>query len=180
MVSVHETLEVPSLSRPAARATGRFLSLAIFLGCLVGCGYAPGFQRPDGVETIAVPTFDNLTFPLRREVEHELTAAVRRELQSRSPLRLVASEHADLTLYGTVVQFDEYVVAEGRRDEKLESSIVLTVELLIEDYQNHTVRRETVLQSEPISIAGGESFEAARGRAIDNLAERILILLEAW
>ena len=38
-----------------------------------GCGYSLGYRAPTGVETIAIPIFQNVTFPLWREVEYEVT-----------------------------------------------------------------------------------------------------------
>lgn len=147
---------------------------------LNGCGYRLGYQAPPSVYTIAVPIFDNRTFPLRRDVEYELTSALRREIQARTPLRLVAESDADLVVFGTVSRFYETVIAEGRRDEKLESNISVTVDLVIEDRVHDVSWKKRETKVEPFSIAQGETIDVARRRAIDNLAEKILVELEAW
>lgn len=41
-----------------------------------GCGYAAGYRLPGGVEVVNVPVFDNQTFPLRRDVELDLTRQI--------------------------------------------------------------------------------------------------------
>ena len=84
------------------------------------------------MRTVAVPTFDNATFPLRRDVEYELSRAVRRQFLARTDLRLVEQDRADLVVYGKITEFRERVIAEGVRDEKLESNIRITVLLTVE------------------------------------------------
>lgn len=153
------------------------VALAILCG---GCGYSLGYRVPDSVETIAVPMFDNQTFPLRREVELDLTAEVRKELQARTPLRLVDSSDADMVVYGTVKEFRERLVAEGRLDEKTESTVVILVRLIIEDYRNGTRREESVSVREPLSVQAGETLDQARSRAIRNLAEKVVEQVEVW
>jgi predicted PilT family ATPase len=158
------------------------LSLPVCWAALwsAGCGYALGYRTPDSVTTIAVPIFNNETFPLRREIEYELTNAVRKEIQTKTHLELVDQDAADMVVYGTIREFQERVVAEGRRDEKIESNIHVTVELVVEDYRNKRRWRERVRVREPLSIERGETLEVAEKRAFENLAERILVTLESW
>ena len=80
---------------------------------LQGCGYRLGVQTPPCVYRIAVPTFTNQTFPLRRDIETELTSALRKEIQGRTGLRLVADGQSDMTVYGWIREFREKVLAEG-------------------------------------------------------------------
>lgn len=155
-----------------------FLCVAQFQ--LSGCGYRLGVQTPVGVYRIAVPTFTNQTFPLRRGLETELTSALRKEVQGRTALRLVADGNSDMTVYGWIKEFRERVLAEGPEDEKLESTVSIHINLRIEDYVNGTVREEEVVENQPLSASREESIDAARKRAIDNLAEKILLKVEAW
>lgn len=157
----------------------------LFLLCAVvyplpGCGYRLGVRTPPGVYRIAVPTFTNQTFPLRRDIETELTSALREEIQGRTALRLVSDGQSDMTVYGWVREFRERVLAEGELDEKLESMISIRIDLRIEDYVNKTVREEKVVETQPLSVSRGESIDTARKRAIDNLAEKILLKVEPW
>ncbi|MBN1443851.1 MAG: LptE family protein [Planctomycetes bacterium] len=167
--------------RASGRGSALLLPAAIALLPTAGCGvYTLGYRAPPSVHTIAVPIFDNATFPLRRDVEYELTSAVRREIQSRTPLSLVAEEEADLVVYGKVSSFRERVIAEGRQDEKLESNIYVSVDLVVEDRVQRQRWKDTVTKVEPFSIARGETIDQARRRAIENLAEKILIALDRW
>ena len=157
--------------------------LLLFLAAthlLQGCGYRLGVQTPPGVYRIAVPTFTNQTFPLRRDIETELTSALRQEIQGRTGLSLVSDGQSDMTVYGWIREFREKVLAEGEQDEKLESLVSIRIDLRIEDYANRTVREEKVVETQPLSASRGESIDAARKRAIDNLAEKILLKVEPW
>jgi len=148
---------------------------------LSACGYSLDYRLPPGVSTIAVPLFVNDTFPLRREIEFELTALFRQELQSRARVRIVDSAaNPDLVVRGRIREFREWVVAETRTDQKSESSVVANVELEIENYTNDTVRAERVYASEPFSIQSGETFQDAQRRALRNVAEKLVIALEDW
>jgi hypothetical protein len=165
----------PGRSRERLERAAMLLALG-----MAGCGYSLGYRTPESVSSIAVPIFDNRTFPLRREVEYDLTSALRRQIQSRTALSLVDHGEADLVVRGTITEFRERVVAEGRRDEKIESSVFLDVQLLVEDHRNGKQWEERVRVQEPLSYIGGESFDEARARAIDNMAQRILEAIEFW
>ena len=86
----------------------RGISLAILVGAfagLFGCGYhstVPEAALPPEIHTIAIPAFKNHTTSYR--VEQILTAAVVRELTSRTNYRIANSaDHADATLRGDVL-----------------------------------------------------------------------------
>ena len=80
---------------------------------LVGCGYTPGYRLPRGVQSISVPVFRNETIPFRRDIEFELTRAVKREFQLRTDVGLVTEEHADAILRADepVQAFKQHLVA---------------------------------------------------------------------
>lgn len=159
---------------------GAALLAAAALGA-PGCGYGIGFQPPPGVHTVSVPIFFNATFPLRREVEFDLTSAFRQEIQARSSLRIVdESSSPDLVVRGRILEFRERVVAEGRYDVKTESSIVAKVELRIENYLDGKLRVEMISDVEPFSIEAGETFQTGTQRAIRNIAEKLVVALEDW
>ncbi len=144
------------------------------------CGYSLGYRAPPGVETVAVPIFQNATFPLRRGVEYEITSRFREELQARTPLRLVDSRSADLVIVGRVREFRDPTVAEGPHDERIESVLVVAVDLTIEDYVNGTRSEATVEVVEPFSDQLGETAMSVRSRAFKNLAERMALAVESW
>jgi hypothetical protein len=146
-----------------------------------GCGYSLGYRAPSEARSIAVPIFRNATFPIRREVEFELSNRVRQELGRLSSLRLADSEDADLILRGTIVEFRESLVVEGRGDEKIESNLVAVVDCVLENRLAGGARREfRVTTSEPFSTALGETLADRRGRALQDLAQRVVLGAEDW
>ena len=167
---------------------GRFLpamviSLVVVSSSLVvsGCGYSLGYRRPPNVHTVAVPIFHNATFPLRRDVEFQLTSAVRKEILERSTLRLVDSGDADMVLRGRVVEFRELLVVEGDNDEKIESSVFAAVDLVLEDRVNRfQVQLPRVTTTEPFSARAQGSFDSSTGNVVERLAERIVAAMEYW
>ncbi|MBI4583943.1 MAG: hypothetical protein HY717_07965 [Planctomycetes bacterium] len=163
----------PFRARPDALA-------ALLLVLASGCGYTLGYRTPPQVLTIAVPIFHNATFPLRREVEFDLTSLVRQEIQKRTALAVVPEDEADLVLRGTIVDFREHLVVEGRNDAKIESNIDAVVDLVVEDYQNGVQMKRRVRTVEPFSLLAGETFNEGRRRALGNLAERIVAAVEYW
>jgi hypothetical protein len=147
---------------------------------LTGCGYSLGYRVADGVVTIAIPIFNNHTFPLRREIEYQLTDAMRREIQVRTQLVLTDESSADMVIYGTIKRFREQVVSEDRFDQVIESNIDVVVELVVEDLRHGKRSVLTVPRIQPFSIERGETFEQAQVRALEAVAQRLVTRLEDW
>ena len=162
--------------------TLRYAALVLLLApaLTAGCGYTLGYRMPSGVHRLSVPIFANETFPLRREIEFELTRAVKRELEIRTDVELVTGG-ADAILEGTIVAFREAALTEGPLDVEQESSIDLVVRFRL----IRTVDREILVEQEVrdfanFSVLRGESLATARAEAVDELAERIVEALEVW
>jgi hypothetical protein len=74
---------------------------------LAGCsadarsGYRAGGVYRSDVRTVSVPIFGNRTY--ERGLERDLTDAVIKEIQARTPYRVVHSDQADTTLTGSIV-----------------------------------------------------------------------------
>ncbi len=155
--------------------------LLLALAAASGCGYTSGYRMPEGVYSLAVPIFDNRTFPLRREVEYELTRAVRQELELRTDVRLVERDRADSVLEGTVLAIREQVLSEGAQDVVQESSVEVAVRVrLVNAATGAELYSETIHDQAAFSIAAGETIEDARAEAIQEIAERIVARLEPW
>ncbi len=159
---------------------GLIYTLVLLLTVSLGCGYRLGYRTPPQVSTLAVPIFHNATFPLRRDVEYDLTEIVRKEFHTRTRLRIIDSDKADMTLKGTIVDFREVLIADEDRDRKVESSLIAIVDVTLEDHVNGVRREYRVTTTEPFSTASGESFRSTRAGALTNLAERIIAQVEYW
>ncbi|MCA8960941.1 MAG: LptE family protein [Planctomycetes bacterium] len=154
--------------------------IGLLVACL-GCGYSFGYRLPDGVRTLSVPTFDNQTFPLRREVEFDLTRAVRRELLLGTDADVVNGDRADAVLHGTIRRFDERVLSEGRSDVVQESSILVEVRVkLVKSVDGSVLFDQVISDHAAFSVVAGETVDDARREAINEIAERLVAELEAW
>lgn len=95
--------------RPAALVAAAALGLAAILpGCgdgVLGYRSEPLYDRD--IATIAVPIFENRTF--ERGVEFDLTEAVIKEIELRTPYKVVRAGRADSQLLGAVVSVDRRV-----------------------------------------------------------------------
>jgi hypothetical protein len=146
-----------------------------------------GFRAEPGVDTVAVPMFENLTGPStggsRRELEVDLHRAVLRELQRRTPLRVRGGPPADVVIYGALARVTESPVVEGADDELLRSSarFEVRVRLVREGRPDRDALLVEVAELDagrgtlgtPVEALGPPADEAFR-----KLAERIVMLLE--
>ena len=74
---------------------------------LAGCGYravGPGGERREGIASVAVPVVANGTDS--RDLGDPLTAALVREIESRTPYRVADAARADTLLEVTIVAAD--------------------------------------------------------------------------
>lgn len=161
------------------------MRVSVLLVCFglfaAGCGYTSGYRMPEGVHALAVPIFRNETFPLRREVEFDLTRAVRREFESRTDVRLVDRDRADAVLEGTVVEFEERILSEGRNDVVQESSVEIGVRCrLVNVASGEVLFDEHIRDQSSFSPLRGETVDTARAESIDEIAERLVARVEGW
>lgn len=160
--------------------------LAALLAGLSGCGYVVGGAYGPEVRTVEVPIFQNDTF--RRGIEYQLTEAVHKEIQTRTPYRLVKGPGADTRLTGEIVQIRKNVLGETRYDDPRELQLSLFVRVKWEDLRNGRVlaEQESPLQAVSIPVIGqaefapevGQSLATATQDATDRLARQIVNMME--
>jgi len=170
------------MSRPPRPPT------SLFAACLAlaSCGYT--FDRDRGeahlptgtLPRVAVVPFDNDTF--RRGLEIALTRLLDDEVRARSPRAPASASDADLVLKGTIVRADERIYSQDKDDNVRESSIVIDVDVTLEDRAAEKVigpyrYRERV----PYSARAGRisTLEQAEAEALREIAERIVYWLES-
>ncbi|MBM4070289.1 MAG: hypothetical protein FJ271_15240 [Planctomycetes bacterium] len=116
--------------------------LCIALAALVpGCGWdghfaflgystQPNYDR--SIRTVYVPMFGNQTF--YREWEMELTRAVIREIESKTPYKVVSNpERADTELIGKIVNINKSLINANQLNEVRESQVIMNVEIIWRD-----------------------------------------------
>jgi len=129
-----------------------------------------------------VPIFRNETFPLRREVEIDLTREVKQELTLRCDAQVVADgASADALLEGIVLDFQEGVLTEGPDDAVQESGISVLVRIrLVRTRDGSQLLERTVSDYAAYSNQAGETIDVARDEAIREIARRIVAEIEPW
>jgi hypothetical protein len=90
------------------------------------------------IRTVRVPIFKNETY--YRGLEFQLTEAVQREIELKTPYRLVtAGEPADTELTGKIIQFTKNLVIPDQLNLNRQTETTLTVEVVWRDLRpGHT------------------------------------------
>ncbi len=120
------------------------LAALLLLACaLAGCGYhvaGRATRLPQDVHTIAIPGFANQTQTYK--IEQRLTAAVVREIVTRTHYRVVTQvdESADAILQGTVLTTTVAPVTYDSVTGRASSALVtVTLRVALVDRHNHKV-----------------------------------------
>jgi hypothetical protein len=120
------------------RLRASFLLLALLLsGCgwdghLTVFGYTTRPNYDEHIKTVYVPIFENRTF--RRGWEFELTRAVIREIEAKTPFKVVADrDKADTELIGTIISMNKLIINRNQLNEVREGETTLGVEVYWRD-----------------------------------------------
>lgn len=161
-------------------------TLLLCASSLAGCGYMVGNTFGPEVRTVDVPIFQNDTF--RRGIEYQLTEAVQKEIQTRTPFRLANGPNADTRLTGRIVDFRKNVLGETQNDDPRELQVSLYVVVTWEDLRTGQLlaTQEVPLQPQAIPVQGlaefapevGQSLATATQDATDRLARQIVNMME--
>ena len=153
---------------------------------IAGCGYTVGNGFNPDVKTVSVPIFENDTF--RRGIEVQLTEAVQKEIQKRTPYRLAKGSNADTRLTGRIVQSRKDVLGENQFDDPRELQLAL---MIVTKWENLRTGEVLAVQEVPLSPMAipltsqtefapevGQSLATGTQDSIDQLARRIVNMLE--
>jgi hypothetical protein len=151
-----------------------------FCGCAERGGYSNEPLFPENVSSVYVEMFENQSF--WRGVEYELTDALAKRIEAETPYKIISSrDRADTLISGQIVQVSESVLSSERQTGRaLEKEVQLqavvnwknlkTGELLIDN--------RTVSASASYSEWQNQSFDYASSLAANNLAQKIVELME--
>ena len=136
---------------------------------------------PRGVTRVSVPIFKNETIPFRKDLEYELTRAVKKEFQLMTPAELTSMEDSNAILRGSVLEFEEGVLVESGSGGVQEAGIVMRVGIqLIRSRDERVLLERAVEARASYSLAAGETIESARQEAMTDIARRIIAEIEPW
>jgi hypothetical protein len=142
---------------------------------------------PRDVQTVYVPVFESDSF--RRNLAEFLTEAVVKEIELRTPYKVVGTPEADSVLSGKITTDTKRVIIEDQYDFPRETQVNLSLEV-------RWVNRRGDLIGEPVAVPMpqnlavisangalvpefGQSVATAQLQAIQSLARQIVSLMEA-
>ncbi|HXG10304.1 MAG TPA: LptE family protein [Gemmataceae bacterium] len=185
-------LAAGALALPACEWDGHFTIL----------GYTTRPNYDPCIRTVRVPIFENLT--VWRGLEFDLTQAVIREIELRTPYKVVSAESAaDTELTGRIISFNKLLLNRNQFNEVREAETTLAVEVSWKDlrtgeYLSRPRPRPPAPgmpappppppgeQPPPVLVQSiatfipelGESITTAQKRNVDRLAVQIVSMME--
>jgi hypothetical protein len=177
----------PSIRRADLLILLAVLTLASTLGC---ASYRVGHQslyRPD-IHTVHVPVFESES--LRRNLGERLTEAVIKQIESRTPYKVVATPDADSVLSGRITHETKRVVAENRNDDARDVETEFRVEVQWISRRGEVLMQHAAVPVGPLNLdiaanaqfipEAGQSLATAQQEAIEQLAREIVGQMEIW
>ena len=174
-------------------AFGIRLSLLVLLaGVLVlsGCvGYRIGAESlyPCNIRTVYVPVFESDSF--RRYLGEQLTEAVIKEIEIKTPYKVTGDSGADSVLSGRITHETKRVLVLNKYHDPRDNEVSIQVQVRWLDRQNNLIREASPipLPDELASIREtatavpevGQSIGTAQQQAIHRLAVQIVGMMEA-
>lgn len=157
--------------------------------CLCGCtGYQIGNQTlfPQEIQTVYVPVFKSNSF--RRNLGERLTEAVAKEIENKTPYKVVNDPNADSVLTGSIVEENKRVLVPILTGDAREIQVGMRIEVSWVDRKGRLLREADPIpcpaEIAEISSTGdivpevGQSVATAQQQAICRLAEQIVGLME--
>jgi len=164
--------------------------VAVAAGFLPGCaGYQLGNQTlyPPHIRTVYVPVIESSSF--RRNLGERLTEAVMKEIELKTPYKVVGTPSADSVLSAQIVGDTKRVIVEDWYDDPREVEVNLQVQVRWIDRHGGALSQggAVALPSEFTSVSAvgdvvpeaGQSIVTGQQEAIGRLAEQIVGLMEA-
>jgi len=164
----------------------------IFLLSLSGCaGYQLGSRslyRPD-IRTIHVPIVESDSF--RRNLGERLTESLVKEIELKTPYKVVGAAEADSVLSARIISESKKVLSENRYDEPRDIETDFFVQVSWVDRRGDVIMSHNDIPVQPLLLnvsqtanfvpEGGQSLATAHQEAIHRLAEQIVGQMElAW
>ena len=168
----------------------RIAVVAFFALAITGCaGYQLGSHSlyPPDIHTVYVPIVESDSF--RRYLGEQLTEAICKEIELKTPYKVVGNANADSVLTARIVSDTKHVIVEDSNDQPRQSEFNLVVQVnwtnrkgdLICDPAGVPVPAQVVQLSQSGLLVPeyGQSVATAQSEAIDKLAQQIVALMES-
>ncbi len=179
---------------PISRATSAIAAMVLLASGLAmpGCaGYQLGqrtLYRPD-IRTVHVPIVESDSF--RRILGERLTEAIVKEIELKTPYKVVGPAEADSILTARIVSDSKRVLTENRFDEPRDVETDFFVQVSWVDRRGDLIMSHNDVPTQPLLLSvsqttnfvaeGGQSLATAHQEAIDRLAQQVVGQMElAW
>jgi hypothetical protein len=169
--------------RPACMA---LVLLAARSGC-AGYRFGNATLFPADIRTVYVPVFESSSF--RRNLGEQLTEAVVKEIEKRTPYKVVADPNADSVLTGRIGSETKNLIQQTLNGDPREVEVHLLVKVTWLDRRSNIIRQCPPVAVPPacVSVGGtsdivpevGQSIATGQQQAIKQLAQQIVSLMEA-
>jgi len=130
--------------------------------------------------------FESSSF--RRNLAERLTEAVVKEIEMKTPFKVVSTPEADSILTGRIIAENKHVMVENRFGDPRQTEASLQVEVQWIDRHSQTILRNGSIPAAPemavvtgtatVSPEVGQSLATAHQQAIQRVAEQIVALME--
>src|SRR6185295_3043628 len=136
---------------------------------------------PPDIHTVYVPMFESDSF--RRFLGERLTEAVMKEIELKTPYRVVGTPDADSVLTGRILGDTKRVVVEDQNDQPRDTQVNLVVQVSWLDRKGNLVAGQNVpipasvvqlSQSGELIPEYGQSGRTAEQTSIERLARQIV------
>lgn len=179
---------------PISRAISAIAAMVLLASGLAmpGCaGYQLGqrtLYRPD-IRTVHVPIVESDSF--RRNLGERLTEAIVKEIELKTPYKVVGPAEADSILTARIVSDSKRVLTENRFDEPRDVETDFFVQVSWVDRRGDLIMSHNDVPTQPLLLSvsqttnfvaeGGQSLATAHQEAIDRLAQQVVGQMElAW
>ena len=154
----------------------RQLICVAFVFVLVsGCGYSQKSLISRKINSIYITTFENNTF--MRGIEFDIAKAVKDEIMSRTSLRIVQKDSADVIMTGEIGGSAQAALSQSR-DNIVESSVSISASMTLLDTRTGRTMGGGGSGGAAFIVDRGENVQSATEEAIANLARGLVDNLE--
>jgi len=162
---------------------GLMTCMALLTGCAAnGTGYTTGGTYDESIRSVALPIFDNRTF--YRELEFNLTEALAKEIEHRTPYKIAASGSADTQLTGTILSVDKRMIS-----RTFETSVTQEAQMrVVASFEWKNLRTGEIIRKRGrlsgvaeyvVTQPVGETEQVARHAAVAELARELVSLMRS-
>lgn len=168
----------------------RCVALTVVCLACIGCaGYQLGnrsLYNPN-IRTVYIPVVRNETW--RHELGVQLTEALQKTVELRTPYKVVGDPNADSTLTCRVTTQTKRTVTQARTDEPRALETMVTIELTWTDRMGNLLMENRFVPQGELAFyfieggafvpEGGQSMATAQMRAVEALASQIVNQMES-